>query len=250
MIWSPLTSKNILMWRNYLLRSRVCDGMLLVIVSGEDCCQRGFFSFFFFEKRKRRREGEKERERERVCVKEREEEKNFKILISIPFFSLSFLFPPPPTSLFLSISLRILKLTGLVINPDSCKRKLFSFSKEPLDLLDLIEIGDCVKSMDIVSFCHGNHFHFTSMREGSMMTEVHLLEKVYKKRTSFLFSLSSFPLLFSSPILFFFDFLFISILLNYNLNSFTNHQSLSFLNLIVVFKIGYWKIPASFEFKL
>ena len=52
------------------------------------------------------------------------------------------------------------------------------YGKEPLELLELTEIGDRVKSMDIVSLSQGNFFFFKSREESHPRHEMRLLEKV------------------------------------------------------------------------
>ena len=49
----------------------------------------------------------------------------------------------------------------------------------PLDILDLLELGDRVKYMDIVSACLGNFLLFKSFKEGDRGVTKHLLRQVF-----------------------------------------------------------------------
>ena len=77
---------------------------------------------------------------------------------------------------------RIVKLTGLRFSKEAFKKfqgqVKWNF-KEPLELLDLVEMGDRVKDMDIVSSSQGNFFQYKSLQETDKSIAMQMLLQVY-----------------------------------------------------------------------
>ena len=84
---------------------------------------------------------------------------------------------------------RLVKLTGLVFVDDILKKIQNPSAKEVIDMLDLIEIGDRVKSMDIVTVSQGNFFLMRSLTVCDPSFQMHLLQRVFFffKKTKFEF---------------------------------------------------------------
>jgi hypothetical protein len=73
------------------------------------------------------------------------------------------------------------KLTGLRFSTDAFG-KFSGITKcnfrEPLELLDLEDMGDRVKNMDIISSSQGNFYYYKSLQESDSGIAVHMLQQV------------------------------------------------------------------------
>eukprot|EP00008_Paramoeba_atlantica_P015514 CAMPEP_0201498548 /NCGR_PEP_ID=MMETSP0151_2-20130828/71691_1 /ASSEMBLY_ACC=CAM_ASM_000257 /TAXON_ID=200890 /ORGANISM="Paramoeba atlantica, Strain 621/1 / CCAP 1560/9" /LENGTH=330 /DNA_ID=CAMNT_0047890205 /DNA_START=6 /DNA_END=995 /DNA_ORIENTATION=- len=83
----------------------------------------------------------------------------------------------------LSLFRRVIDLTGLVMTPKAMEtfQGVPTFVKEPVSMLDVLEMGDRVKSMDIVSLSQGNFLLFKSLGVKDRSGMIEMLEQAIER---------------------------------------------------------------------